>query len=86
MVQLFREFKLAHRLFIGVIYKNYRNRTIDWKLLESLGFSREAYLKQNVYFWKDEKGTPIWKDTYIHSLLNKSSAGENKKWSNYGIF
>ena len=42
----------------------------SWKLLETLGFVREAHLKQNVYFWKDENGKPIWKDTYIYSLLN----------------
>ncbi len=42
----------------------------SWKLLESLGFSREAHLKQNVYFWTDNDGKPIWKDTYIYSLLN----------------
>lgn len=42
----------------------------SWKLLESLGFKREAHLKQNVYFWKDENGKPIWKDTFIYSLLN----------------
>ena len=43
----------------------------SWKLLESIGFKRECHLKKNVYFWKDEKGIPIWKDTYIYSLLNK---------------
>ena len=41
----------------------------SWKLLEALGFRREAHLKQNVYFWKDEKGQPIWKDTYVYALL-----------------
>ncbi len=42
----------------------------SWKLLESLGFIREAYFKKNVYFWKDEYGNPIWKDTFVYSLLN----------------
>lgn len=42
----------------------------SWGLLESLGFAREAFLRQNVYFWKDEYGKPIWKDTYVYSLLN----------------
>lgn len=42
----------------------------SWKLLESLGFVREAYFKKNVYFWKDENGNPIWKDTFVYSLLN----------------
>lgn len=42
----------------------------SWGLLEALGFRREAYLRKNVYFHKDESGNPIWKDTYIYSLLN----------------
>lgn len=42
----------------------------SWHLLESLGFEREAHLKQNVWFWKDENGKPIWKDTYIYAMLN----------------
>ena len=41
----------------------------SWKLLEALGFRREAHLLQNVYFWKDEGGKPIWKDTYIYGKL-----------------
>ena len=43
----------------------------SWHLLESLGFRREAHLRENVYFWKDNNGNPIWKDTYIYSKLNK---------------
>lgn len=41
----------------------------SWRLLERLGFRREAHLRQNIYFWKDEKGRPIWKDTYIYAYL-----------------
>lgn len=44
----------------------------SWKLLESLGFAREAHLKQNIYFKTDNDGNPIWKDTYIYALLNSS--------------
>ncbi|MBQ8238841.1 MAG: GNAT family N-acetyltransferase [Oscillospiraceae bacterium] len=42
----------------------------SWRLLERLGFSREAHLRQNVFFWKDTDGNPIWKDTYIYARLN----------------
>lgn len=42
----------------------------SWKLLEAIGLQREAHLKQNVYFWEDEKGNPIWKDTYIYATVN----------------
>ena len=41
----------------------------SWRLLEGLGFAREAHFKQNVYFWKDEEGNPLWKDTFVYSLL-----------------
>ena len=41
----------------------------SWKLLENLNFEREAFLKQNVYFKKDEKGKPVWQDTYVYGLL-----------------
>lgn len=42
----------------------------SWKLLESLGFEREAHLKNNVYFWRDNDDNPIWKDTYVYSKHN----------------
>lgn len=42
----------------------------SWKLLEALGFQREAHLRKNVYFWKDENGKAIWKDTYIYAKLD----------------
>lgn len=45
----------------------------SWKLLEALGFEREACFKQNVYFWKDDAGAPIWKDTYVYARLNPES-------------
>lgn len=46
-----------------------RNRN-SWKLLEALGFWREAHFRKNVYFWKDENGRAIWKDTYVYAKLN----------------
>jgi ribosomal-protein-alanine N-acetyltransferase len=42
----------------------------SWRLMEALGFQREAHLRRNVYFWKDETGAPVWKDTYIYAKLN----------------
>lgn len=57
----------VHRIFAECDPENPNS----WRLLESLGFEREAHLKQNVYFWTDEQGNPLWKDTYIYSLLNK---------------
>ena len=43
--------------------------TASWRLLERLGMRREGHLKQNIYFKKDEKGNPIWSDTYEYSIL-----------------
>lgn len=48
------------------------NNKNSWRLLEALGFRREGYLKQNVYFHTDEEGRPIWKDTFIYAKLNDS--------------
>lgn len=55
-----------HRIFAECDPEN----AASWRLLEALGFSREAHLKQNVYFWRDEKGRPIWKDTFVYARLN----------------
>ena len=41
----------------------------SWRLLEKIGFEREAHFKKNVYFFNDEKGNPIWKDTYVYAYL-----------------
>ena len=43
---------------------------VHGNLLEVLGFQREAHLRKNVYFWKDENEKAIWKDTYIYAKLN----------------
>lgn len=58
----------THRIFAECDPQN----KDSWLLLERLGFNREAHLKENVYFWTDENKKPIWKDTYIYSLLNQN--------------
>lgn len=58
-----------HRIFAECDPQN----SASWRLLETLGFEREAHLKKNVYFWKDEEGRPLWKDTYIYARLNEMS-------------
>lgn len=55
-----------HRIFAECDPQNLGS----WKLLESLEFEKEAHLKKNVYFWKDDNNKPIWKDTYIYAKLN----------------
>lgn len=56
-----------HRIFAECDPQNENS----WKLLEALGFRREAHLKQNVYFWRDDNDNPIWKDTYIYAIVNE---------------
>ena len=56
----------VHRIYAQCDPQNKRS----WKLLEALGFQREAHLRKNVYFWKDENGNPLWKDTLIYVKLN----------------
>ena len=48
----------------------------SWKLLEKLGFTKEALFRQNVYFVKDEQGNPIWQDTYVYARLNSYNLGK----------
>lgn len=43
----------------------------SWYLLERLGFKREAHLRRDIWFRKDEAGAPIWQDTYIYGLLEE---------------
>lgn len=56
-----------HRIFAECDPMN----SSSWKLLEVLGFQKEAHFRENLYFWTDEKGMPIWKDTYVYSILNE---------------
>ena len=46
------------------------NNKNSWCLLEKMNFIREGHLKKNVYFFKDDRNKPIWKDTFIYSKLN----------------
>ncbi len=66
---------LIKKSFLEGIHRIYAecdpDNTASWKLLESLGFSREAHFRKNVYFWTDADGTPIWKDTFVYSLINE---------------
>ena len=58
----------AHRIYAECDPLN----PASWRLLESLGFAREAHFRKNVYFRTDENGAPIWKDTFVYALLNES--------------
>lgn len=60
----------VHRICAECDPRNERS----WRLLEALGFQREGHLRQNVCFWKDEAGAPLWKDTYLYAKLNDAAA------------
>lgn len=64
----------VHRVFAECDPRN----ECSWKLLESLGFVREAFFRQNVYFKKDENGNPIWQDTYVYCLLDQTCEPADK--------
>lgn len=57
----------VHRIFGECDPRN----ECSWRLLESLGFHKEACFLQNVYFRKDKEGKPMWQDTYVYAILNK---------------
>ena len=68
---------LIQRAFSNDVHRIYAecdpNNKNSWKLLEALGFQREAHFRKNVYFWKDEAGKAIWKDTYVYARLNENT-------------
>lgn len=57
--------KGAHRIYAQCDTLN----SNSWQLLERLGFKREATFIDNTFFWTDAEGNPIWKNTYVYSLL-----------------
>ena len=56
----------VHRIYAECDPRN----TCSWILLEKVGLEREAHLKQNVFFHRDENGQPKWKDTYVYARVN----------------
>ena len=55
----------THRIYAKCDPRN----ACSWRLLESVGFRREAHFRQNVFFNRDENGEPVWKDTYVYAIL-----------------
>ena len=62
----------AHRVYAECDPRNVRS----WKLLEKTGFQREAHLRQNIFFHKDESGRPVWKDTFVYAILESDSGDQ----------
>jgi RimJ/RimL family protein N-acetyltransferase len=55
----------VHKIIAHCSPKNIRS----WKLLERVKMRREGKLRENIYFDTDEKGNPVWLDTYEYGLL-----------------
>ncbi len=61
----------AHRVIACCDQQNPRS----WRLLERVGMRREAAHLQNVYFFTDEAGNPLWKDSYQYAVLKAEWRG-----------
>lgn len=55
-----------HRIFAECAPQN----TASWKLMEKIGMKREAHFRKNIAFHNDDKGNPIYWDTYVYAVLN----------------
>lgn len=62
----------VHRIFAECDPRN----AASWRLLEKVGFRREAHLRKNIWFHKDLKGEPIWKDTHVYAMLDTDRRGK----------
>lgn len=60
----FEHFK-AHRIIAMCNPEN----SASWRLMERLQMRREGYFKKKAFFKRDEKGEPIWHDSYEYGLL-----------------
>ncbi len=71
----------ACRVFIRHIFKTENGRRLyavcnednvnSWRLLERLGFRREAHYIEDVSLKKDLNGEPIYVNSYFYALLKK---------------
>lgn len=43
----------------------------SWRLLERIPMRREGRLIKNIFFDKDENGSPIWQDTFQYAVLRE---------------
>lgn len=65
----------AHRVMAGCDVRN----PASWRLLERLGFRREAHMLANASFHSDADGNPIWKDSYLYAMLDREWADQGER-------
>lgn len=56
----------VHRIYAQSCPQN----IASWHLMEKLGMKREGHFIKNASFRQDEKGKPIYWDTYLYAILN----------------
>lgn len=66
--------KGVHRIYAECAPQNMPS----WKVMERVGLKREAYFRKNVSFHTDEKGNPIYWDTYVYAALNPNEDDEKR--------
>jgi len=64
----------VHRIYAECAPQNAHS----WNVMEKIGLKREAYFKKNVSFHADDKGNPIYWDTYVYAGLNPNAGIENR--------
>jgi RimJ/RimL family protein N-acetyltransferase len=57
----------GRRLYVGCNEENENS----WKLLERLGFRREAHCIEDVAFKQDANGIPLYVNSYFYALLSR---------------
>lgn len=62
----------VHRIYAECAPQN----APSWKLMERVGLKREANFKKNVSFHTDDKGNPIYWDTYVYAAINPNESDE----------
>jgi len=58
--------KGIHRIYAECAPQNIPS----WKVMEKVGLKREAHFEKNVSFHNDDKGNPIYWDTYVYAAIN----------------
>ena len=66
ITHIFRELG-GRRLYVGCNEDNENS----WRLLERLGFRREAHCLEDVAFKKDENGEPNYVNSYFYAMLRR---------------
>lgn len=64
----------VHRIYAECAPQN----VPSWKVMEKIGMKREAYFRKNVSFHVDDKGNPIYWDTYVYAILNPNKDNEKR--------